>query len=131
MSKTFYLRGIIGASMIVAAGLASSAAMADGNAAKGKQLFNRCKACHKIEAGAPNGIGPNLHGIVGRKSASVAGYNYSEAMKKKNIVWTDDNLDKWLAKPMAFIPGTKMAFVGLNKEDQRKDIIAYMKENSK
>lgn len=129
MYKKSYLGAIIVASAALA--LTATASMAEGNATKGAQLFNRCKACHTIEAGGPNRVGPNLHGVVGRKAASVATYAYSDALKKKNVVWTEDNLEKWLEKPAAFAPGTKMSFVGLSKEDQREDVIAFLKENSK
>lgn len=131
MTRKTHLGALAGAAAALAISLTATASMAGGDAAKGAQIFNRCKACHTIEAGGPNRVGPNLHGVVGRKAASAAGYTYSDALKTKNIVWTEDNLEKWLEKPAAFAPGTKMTFVGLNKADQRDDVIAYLKANSK
>jgi cytochrome c len=131
MRKNINLGKILGLSAIAAFSFMATTALADGDAKKGEQLFNRCKACHTIEAGGANRVGPNLHGVVGRKSASAAGYAYSDALKAKNIVWTNENLEKWLEKPAAFVPGTKMTFIGLAKEDQREDVIAYLKANSK
>ena len=110
-----------------AAMLGSGAALAEGDAAKGKKVFNKCKTCHSLDPGKKK-IGPHLNGIVGRKAASVEGYKYSKAMKAADIVWDEANLDEFLKKPKAFIKGTKMTFAGLKKESQRQDLIAYLKE---
>ncbi len=107
--------------------LAASQALADGDAAKGARIFNRCKACHTVEKGGHNKMGPNLYDVVGRKAGSVDGYHYSDSLKNSGIVWTADNLDKWLTNPRKFIAGNKMPFPGLRKEDDRKDVIAYLK----
>jgi cytochrome c len=108
--------------------LGAGQAFADGDAAKGERLFNRCKACHTIEKGGPNKLGPNLHGLFGRQAGSVEGYNYSDALKNAGFVWTPEKLDGWLADPRGFLKGNKMTFAGLRKEDQREDLIAYLKE---
>ena len=110
-----------------AAMLGSGAALAEGDAAKGKKVFKKCKTCHSFDPGKKK-IGPHLTGVVGRKAASVEGYKYSKAMKAADIVWDEANLDEFLKKPKAFIKGTKMTFAGLKKESQRQDIIAYLKE---
>ncbi|ORZ17278.1 cytochrome c-like domain-containing protein [Absidia repens] len=100
-----------------------------GDSTKGAKLFKtRCSQCHKIEAGAGNGIGPNLHGLIGRKTGQVEGYDYTEANKSKGITWTDETLFEYLEKPKAYIPGTKMAFAGLKKKNDRADLIAYLNE---
>ena len=110
-----------------AAMLGSGAALAEGDAAKGKKVFNKCKTCHTFDPGKKK-IGPHLKGIIGRKSASVEGYKYSKAMKAADVTWDEETLDEFLKKPKAFIKGTKMTFAGLKKESQRQDVIAYLKE---
>lgn len=121
---------LLSAAAAVAALLAAGPASADGKAEEGKKVFNQCKACHSIEAGK-NGVGPSLKGVVGRKSGSVDGFKYSDPMKNANIVWSEENLAKYLQKPKEFIPGNKMVFVGLKKESQVEDVIAYLKEAAK
>ena len=98
-----------------------------GSAAAGKIVFMRCMACHSIEKDAPNKVGPNLHGIVGRKSGGVANYRYSAALKAKPLTWNEATLDKWLARPTALVPGTSMVFAGLAKPEDRANVIAYLK----
>lgn len=107
--------------------LASSPTLA-GDAEKGKKVYNKCKACHSLEPGK-NKIGPSLAGIVGRTAGTVEGYKYSKAMADSGIVWDDANLDAYLTKPKDFMPGNKMTFAGIKKEDQRQDVIAYLKDN--
>lgn len=115
--------------LVTATALLSGAALAGGDAAKGKKVFNKCKACHSLKAGK-NKIGPSLNGIIGRASASVDGYKYSKAMKAANLTWDEETLKKYLIKPKKFVKGTKMAFAGLKKEKQRDDLIAYLKEKA-
>jgi cytochrome c len=101
-------------------------ARADGDAAKGEAIFKKyCTVCHTTEAGK-NKIGPSLHGVVGRKSASVDGFQYSDAMKKADKTWDEKTLDTYLTNPKEMVPGTKMIFAGLKKADERKDLIAYL-----
>ena len=109
--------------------LAATPAMAEGDAAKGEKVFNKCKACHDVEKGV-NKVGPTLKGIVGRKAASVPDYKYSEAMLAKGtegVVWDEATLTAYLPDPKAFVPKTKMAFAGLKKPDEVADVIAYLK----
>ena len=94
----------------------------------GKAVFNRCKICHHLEAGAASPVGPNLHGLFGRKAGTLPGYNYSEAMKNAGVVWDDDTLAKYLRDPKGFIPGNKMAFPGLKDETELANLLAYLKE---
>jgi cytochrome c len=98
-----------------------------GDAAKGKQIFTRCQACHSLDAGT-NKLGPSLHGLVGRPSGSIEGFNYSDAMKNAHLTWDQATLDKYLSGPKALVPGTKMVFPGLPKEEDRLNVIAYLKE---
>lgn len=103
-----------------AAGAASAA-----DVEAGKAIFKKCALCHTNEPGK-NKIGPSLFGIVGRKSASLQTYNYSDAMKSFNHVWTPQTLDVYLTDPHAEVPGTKMIFPGLKDKTERENLIAYL-----
>jgi cytochrome c len=121
----------IGAAMTVLAltGFAGSA-FAEGDAAAGEKVFNKCKACHAVGDGAKNKVGPELNGIVGRTAGSADGFKYSDAMlakKAEGMVWTEEAIDTYLTKPKDYIPGNKMSFPGLKKEDDRANVIAYLK----
>lgn len=87
--------------------------------------FAICGTCHAVEAGK-NGIGPSLFGVVGRAAAAVPGYNYSPAMKSSALVWSEENLDRFIADPRAVIPGTKMAYAGNKDAAKRREIIDYL-----
>ena len=93
----------------------------------GKDTYAKCVACHTIDKGGRNGIGPNMHGIVGRAVASVEGYSYSAAMKAKGGVWDEAALDVYLENPRKAVVGTKMSFAGLSNADERKTLIEYLK----
>lgn len=112
------------------AALIAGPALADGDAEKGKKVYNKCKACHDIGEGAKNKVGPGLNGIVGKGIAMAEGFSYSDAFmakKAEGFTWTEENLAAYLEKPKDFIPGNKMSFPGLKKEDEREDVIAYLK----
>jgi cytochrome c len=96
-----------------------------GDAQRGAQVFIQCKVCHSLEAGK-NMVGPSLHGVLGRKAGTVPGFAYSPAMKNANVTWNDDTLSKYLADPKAFIPGDKMAFVGIKDPSKLGDLLAYL-----
>ncbi len=119
----------IALAVALAAVLPMAVAHAEGDAAKGKKVFNKCKACHYADK-KKNKVGPYLVGVVGRKAASVEGFKYSKAMKAKGaegLVWNEENIDKYLAAPKKFVPGNKMAFAGLKKAEDRANVIAYLK----
>jgi cytochrome c len=109
--------------------MTQTAAMAKtGTAVAGKLVFMRCMACHSIEKGAANKVGPNLSGVVGRKSGVAAGYKYSTAMAAARLTWNEATLDKWLTRPAGLVPGTSMVFAGLPKPEDRASVIAYLKK---
>lgn len=121
-------------SSLAAIATAALAVMSSGASAQdvenGQSVFRQCRACHQIGANAKNLVGPGLTGIVGRKAGTVEGFNYSEANKTagaKGLVWDEKNLMEYLANPLQFMPGTKMAYAGLKDEADRKDLIAYLK----
>jgi cytochrome c len=91
----------------------------------GKTAFKKCALCHTTEAGK-NKIGPSLFGIIGRKSATLENFNYSEAMKKFDHTWDEGTLDEYLTDPRATVPGTKMIFPGIKDKTERDDVIAYL-----
>jgi cytochrome c len=110
-------------------GILAGTAQADGDVAKGEQVFKKCMACHTVSE-KTNKVGPYLVGIVGRAVASVEGYKYSDDMKAyaaTGAVWDEAALQAYLEKPKAIVAKTKMAFAGLNKEDERADLIAFLK----
>jgi cytochrome c len=115
------------ASFVVAIALLVAPALADGDAVKGEKVFAKCKACHTTEA-AKNRVGPTLAGVFGRTAGTVEGFKYSDAMKGSGVVWDDETISQYLEAPKTFIPGNKMAFPGLKKEDDREDVIAYLKQ---
>jgi cytochrome c len=104
----------------------SSEPGAESVALAGEAVFNQCKACHTIDKGGRNGVGPNLHGVVGRTVASVDGFAYSAALKAKGGNWDAANLDAFIADPRGWAPGTKMAFVGVKDAANRKALIEYL-----
>jgi len=95
-------------------------------AAMGEQVFKRCVACHTVDKGGRNGIGPNLHGVVGAAVASKPDFSYSSAMKAKGGVWDEAALDTYLEAPMKAVPGTRMAFAGVIDAADRKALILYL-----
>ena len=118
--------GRIAALAVIAATILATPALAAGDPVQGKAVFARCAICHNVEKDGGNGVGPNLFGIVGRKAASVDGFNYSGPMKASGIVWTDDKLSQWVAAPAKMVPGTKMAFGGISSKGQIADVVAYL-----
>ncbi len=119
------IRRTILAATAIAAGLAIAPALADGDAKKGEKVFRKCKTCHEISE-PKNKIGPHLVGIIGRPAGSVEGFSYSDAMKNSGLTWDVETIAKYMADPKGFIPGNKMVFVGLKKESDVEDLLAYL-----
>jgi len=117
------VREIAVAALLVVA-LPVGAVAADAN--NGKAIFSRCAACHTVVKGGPNGIGPNLFGVVGRRAGSAKDFSYSAALKASGIAWNAAKLDKWIEHPAALVPGKRMAFAGISDAGQRADLIAYL-----
>lgn len=117
--------------MMSVAALAVSTTIAvaqDGNAEAGEDVFKKCRACHDVGPDAKNKVGPMLNGLIGRKSGTIEGFAYSEANKGSNVTWSEETFLKYIEDPRAFMPGNKMAFVGLKDEQDRKDVLAYLKK---
>ncbi len=95
---------------------------------KGAMVFKKCAPCHKIGPGATNLVGPELDGLDGRHSGSVAGYTYSDANKNSGIIWSEATFKEYIKDPKAKIPGTKMVFVGIKNDQDINDLWAYLKQ---
>jgi cytochrome c len=103
------------------------AARAAGDAARGEVLYEGCQDCHALDK---NEVGPRHRGVYGRKAGSLSDYSYSDALKASKIVWDDRTLDRWLADPQQFVPGSKM-FYHLADEQDRADVIAFLRTRAK
>ncbi len=113
--------------------LAPTLAHAEGDAAKGEKVYKKCKSCHTVKK-EKNKVGPHLVGVFGRAAGSVEGFKYSKALKAKAAEignWNETNLDEWLANPKKFLGGRSKMTFKLKKEQQRADVIAYLKSLAK
>lgn len=98
---------------------------------RGEILFNRCRACHTLDASEKQRLGPHLEGLFGRAAGSVDGFKYSKALSGSGFTWTEEKLDAWLENPQSFLPGNRMSFAGVRSEQDRKDLITYLKSATK
>lgn len=119
------MQRLIAAVLIFAAG---TAAGSGGDPARGEQIYSRCLACHAL---AYDRVGPRHCGLFGRLAGSVTGFDYSPAMKKSGIVWTEKTLDRFLANPLRMVPGTTMTYAGIKDAGERADLIAYLRNSGK
>ena len=101
-----------------------------GDITHGEKIFKKCSACHVVEKGGANKIGPSLYGVLGRKVAAINDYKYSKALTEYNKEWTFEEMNGYLLKPQAWIKGTKMSFAGLRKEKDRASVILYLNKFS-
>ena len=115
------------AALLLAASAAHPAdsAAADGDAARGEAIYQRCLACHTL---AQNRVGPRHCGLFGRKAGSVPNYQYSSAMKKYGVTWNEETLDRFIENPLKTVPGTKMGYAGVKDRQERADLIAYLRQ---
>ena len=107
-----------------------AALMQMGDVESGEKIFKKCAACHSINKGGPNKIGPALYNVVGRQVGGVSDYKYSKALQEYDNVWSFEELNGFLLKPAKWIKGTKMAYAGLRKEKDRASIIKYLNQSS-
>lgn len=119
------MRKFILVAMLAIAG--SSEVLAQ-DAAAGEKVFGVCKMCHQIGETAKNAVGPQLNGLIGRKSGSVAGYSYSAANKDSGITWDEATFREYIKDPKAKVPGTKMIYAGLKDEQKTTDLVAFLKQ---
>ncbi|MDB5997719.1 MAG: Cytochrome c2 [Pseudomonas sp.] len=125
ISQRFSLLGLLSLA------LAQTAVAADctPDQGQGAQVFaNECAVCHSVTKGMTGMMGPNLAGVVGRKSGSLEGFNYSQAMRNKDINWQAENIEQLITQPQAFVPGTYMPYMGLASADDRQAVVCFLKE---
>lgn len=127
MARLLTLRRRREAAFALAIGLLTALPAAAADPAHGKSVFAaQCSMCHSSAHGGPTILGPTLFGVVGRQAASVAGYNYSPAMKAAGFAWSDDKLHTYLAAPVKMVPGIKMTYGGVRNPAQLDDLVAYL-----
>ena len=100
--------------------------LASADPAKGQSVFNKCTACHNAAPGGANGLGPNVHAIMGAQIAAKPGFAYSDALKSKGGTWTWEAMSEWLKSPRAFAPGTKMTFAGIGNPEDRANLLVWL-----
>jgi cytochrome c len=122
------LLSVAGALPALAEDAPTPAAAGPGDAAAGEKVFAKCRACHQIGEGAHNSVGPELNGLIGRKTGSVPDYNYSDANKNSGLTWDEATFREYIQNPKGKIPGTKMTFAGLTKPSDIDNIVAFLKQ---
>jgi cytochrome c len=118
------MRILLASAAILMLGVAGQAQAQD--VAAGERSWNKCRACHQIGETAKNGVGPVMNGLIGRKSGTIEGYNYTDANKNSGITWDEATFAEYIKNPRQRIPGTKMAFAGITNEQEIKDLTAFL-----
>jgi cytochrome c len=123
---TAVARGRVGvaSAMLVAMLIAAPTLAVAADLARGEQLFHTCAACHSVLG---DGIGPDITGIYGQPAAMRAGFNYSDALKRRGLIWDKDNLRAFIHNPQTFVPGTLMSFPGYDRAADIDDVVAYLR----
>ncbi len=124
------VRFAVAASVLTLVLAATGVAHADGEAARGEKRFDECATCHSLKEGV-NGIGPSLHGLLGRKAGSLDDFRYSPAMKRSGLTWTPQALATFIADPQKAVPNNRMPFAGMPDAADRDDLIAYLEKAAK
>lgn len=119
-----FFRSFLAAAFFAAAVHAANAQ----EVAAGEKSFNKCRACHQVGESAKNTLGPVLNGLIGRKTGTIDGYNYSDANRNSGLVWDETVFAEYIKDPKAKIPGTKMMFSGIKSEQEIKDLTAFLKQ---
>ncbi|MDH3977156.1 MAG: cytochrome c family protein [Gammaproteobacteria bacterium] len=104
--------------------------LANADIKRGETMWYQCRACHSLEEGGPNKVGPNLYGMFGRKAGLAAGFAYSDALADSEIVWTPETMSDWLEQPSELIPGNRMVFVGVKDATDRANLIAFLQQKT-
>ena len=128
MIRSWLLVGSLLAGLVAAHAWAANEPAGAGDAAAGEDVFIKCSGCHQAGEGAENSIGPELNGVIGRKAASVPGYDYSDALKASGLIFDEQTLREFIHNPKAKVPGTKMNYAGLAKDKDIDDILAYFRK---
>lgn len=105
-----------------------NALMANADLKRGETLFLQCRACHSLAAGEPNKVGPNLHGMFGRKAGLAPDFVYSDPMAQSEVIWDPESLSAFLERPSQFMPGNRMVFIGVGKPVDRANLIAFLQQ---
>jgi cytochrome c len=124
----YVIEGVVEEGGGAAAEMTMAEALTLVSASDGEKIYAKCSACHSIEAGGANGVGPNLHGIMGANVAAKGGYSYSSALQAKGGQWSWEEMNLWLKNPKGYVEGTKMGFAGLSKIEDRAAVALYMNE---
>jgi len=104
--------------------------LASADVKRGETLYFQCRACHTLDEGGAHKVGPNLWGLFGQKAGSAPGFNYSDAVKNSDVVWTPATVSAWLEQPAQFLPGNMMVFIGVKKPQDRANLIAFLQQNT-